>query len=83
MSNLKLSIVIPAFNEEMVINKLLTELNESFKDISNYEIIIIDDGSDLPLFENVESELIKDNLKIIRNNFNGPINHRNKNIFSN
>ncbi len=70
MDNLKLSIIIPAFNEEMGINKLLIELNESFKDINNYEIIIIDDGSDIPLFKNVESELIKDNLKIIRNNFN-------------
>ena len=70
MNNLKLSIVIPTFNEEQGINELLSEVRESFHDLTNFEIVLIDDGSEKPLIQNIKKELISDELKVIRNNFN-------------
>jgi glycosyltransferase involved in cell wall biosynthesis len=70
MNNLKLSIVIPTFNEEQGINELLSEVKESFHDLTNFEIVLIDDGSEKPLIQNIKKELISDELKVIRNNFN-------------
>lgn len=46
MKNLKLSVVIPAYNEEKNIKNTLTLLNEYLKkNFSDFEIIVINDGS--------------------------------------
>jgi len=42
---LKLSIVIPAFNEEMTIEAVIKEIPQEFPSIDKKEIIVIDDGS--------------------------------------
>ena len=41
----KLSIIIPAYNEEKTIVKILTKLNEAKPNFIEYEIIIINDAS--------------------------------------
>ena len=48
----------------------LSEVRESFHDLTNFEIVLIDDGSEKPLIQNIKKELISDELKVIRNNFN-------------
>ena len=40
------SIVVPVYNEEENINKLLNEIINSIKSITNYEIIVVNDGSE-------------------------------------
>jgi len=51
-----LSIIIPAYNEEKNISRLKTELIPEIRKItSNYEIIIVNDGSK----DNTENEIIK------------------------
>ena len=70
MSEVKLSIVIPCYNEELSINKLLTDIYENFKDLKNYEIILVDDGSHIVLKNKINSDLKKENLEVIRNEFN-------------
>lgn len=64
----KLSIVIPALNEEESIPFLLKEIDEVFLDSKiTYEIVLIDDFSTIPLEQFIEK---KDNITIIRNEFN-------------
>lgn len=68
-----LSIIIPAYNEEKRIGPTLSNTYEFLKTKSyNYEVIIVDDGSDDgTLFQVQNSELAKiDKLKIIRNSTN-------------
>jgi len=43
--SLKLSIVIPAFNEEKTIGTVIKEIPQEFASIDKKEIIVIDDGS--------------------------------------
>ena len=64
----KLSIVIPALNEEDSIPFLLKEIDEVFLESKiEYEIVLIDDFSIVPLEKVVEK---KENISIIRNEFN-------------
>ena len=70
MNNLKLSIVIPAFNEELAMNQLLKGLKESFVGVEDYEVVIIDDGSNNLLINEIHKDLLTDNVKVIRNKFN-------------
>ena len=70
MSNLKLSIIIPAFNEEKIVDKLLNDIDKAFSDVEDYEIIMIDDGSNLSLIEYIDEKLLIDKVKVIRNKFN-------------
>jgi len=42
---LKLTILIPAFNEEGTIKKVIEEIPKSFESIREIEVIVIDDGS--------------------------------------
>ncbi len=45
-NNVELSIVIPVFNEEACVEKLISKVNKSLNALSrSYEIIIVDDGS--------------------------------------
>ena len=70
MSQINLSIIIPCFNEEGSINSLLNELYENFRDIQNYEVILVDDGSHVSLEEAIEQPLKEEHLIILRNDFN-------------
>lgn len=47
MKNLKLFVVLPAFNEEKVIGKVLDDLKGVLKDLKNLkvQIVVVDDGS--------------------------------------
>ena len=40
------SIIIPLYNESNNINKLVTEIYDSLKGYKNFELIIVNDGSD-------------------------------------
>ena len=68
-NNFKLSIIIPCFNEKRTIGIILERINKSLKNyqISNYEIIIVDDSSSdgtrniLKDFENKE-KCLKNNV---------------------
>ena len=42
---MKLSIVIPVFNEEGSVEELYIQINNSIKKFNDYEIVFIDDGS--------------------------------------
>ena len=42
---MKLSIIIPAFNEEKTIEAVIKEIPEKFPGVDKREIIVIDDGS--------------------------------------
>ena len=41
----KLSIIIPAYNEDKTILKVLNQVNATKSDKINYEVIVVDDGS--------------------------------------
>ena len=62
---MKLSIIIPCYNEEQTIKNLLKELfNVNFS--INTEVIVIDDGSDRDLEEILEEEIKKNKIKFIK-----------------
>tara|TARA_B100001029_G_C15052441_1_gene451795 strand:- start:862 stop:1809 length:948 start_codon:yes stop_codon:yes gene_type:complete len=66
MKNKKLiSLVIPVFNEEESIGQLYIELKEVLKEISDYEIIFIDDGSDDKSNEVIKTLSYKDSKIIL------------------
>lgn len=56
------SIIVPVYNEEENINKLLNEIINSIKTITDYEIIVVNDGSQ----DQTKNELIKFNLYNIK-----------------
>ena len=59
---IKLSIIIPVFNEEKTILEILKKIKESLSDENSYEVIVVDDGSrdnSLKLLENNKSLLNK------------------------
>lgn len=62
-NNIKLSIVIPAFNEEENIEVIYQELVEVLKDTEKYEIIFINDGSSDNTFQKIK-DLSQKNSKI-------------------
>ena len=64
----KISVLIPLYNEKNCIEPLLDKLTQVMKKLEkNYEIIIVDDGSDDGSDEKLDEAINKyDNLKIIR-----------------
>jgi dolichol-phosphate mannosyltransferase len=42
---MKISVIIPMYNEEENVGRTLVEVNNVMKDYNNYEIIVVDDGS--------------------------------------
>lgn len=57
MSAPKVSIVIPAYNHQKELKRTVDSIeNQTFKD---YEIIVVDDGSHLPIVEDPRYKLIK------------------------
>ena len=63
---MKLSIVIPVFNEEESIQELYIQIKDSLKDKSEYEIIFIDDGSSDNSKKNISALINQDsNVRLI------------------
>ena len=70
MSNNLFSIVIPAYSEEENINDLLEEIEKTFKDEVDLEIILVDDGSPVSLEEVIKKSEYKLNIQIVTNGYN-------------
>lgn len=69
-----ISIVIPAYNAEALISKCLNALENQSIDPSEYEIIVVDDGSTDDTANVVQSF---ENVKLIKQNNQGPAAARN------
>ena len=70
MSNNLFSIIIPAYSEEENINDLLVEIEKTFKDEVDLEIILVDDGSPVSLEEVIKKSEYKLNIQIVTNGYN-------------
>ena len=70
MSNNLFSIIIPAYSEEENINELLVEIEKTFKDEVDLEIILVDDGSPVSLEEVIKKSEYKLNIQIVTNGYN-------------
>lgn len=64
---MKLSIIIPCYNEENNVELIYNEIKNNFKKIKNYEIIFINDGSKDNTINNLKliSNKARENIKII------------------
>lgn len=64
---MKLSIIIPCYNEENNLELLLKTINNDFKKIKNYELIFINDGSRDNTYNKLKklSNQYNENIKII------------------
>ena len=65
----RVSVLIPCYNaENYIIDTLQSLLNQTYK---NFEIIVIDDGSEDNSIERVESMILKDKrIQLYKNNYN-------------
>lgn len=70
MSNNLFSIIIPAYSEEENINDLLVEIEKTFKDEVDLEIILVDDGSPVSLEDVIKKSEYKLNIQIVTNGYN-------------
>ena len=70
MSNNLFSIIIPAYSEEENINDLLVEIEKTFKDEVDLEIILVDDGSPVSLEDVIKKNEYKFNIQIVTNRYN-------------
>lgn len=66
MTSKKIIIYMPALNEGLTINKVLTSIPTSFKDFSTIELLVINDGST----DNTEKEALLGNATVINHNYN-------------
>jgi polyisoprenyl-phosphate glycosyltransferase len=69
MQQSRLSLIIPCFNEEAVINELYRRISRTFLDtgITDHEIVFIDDGSTDRTFEMVSHLALSDkNVRVIK-----------------
>lgn len=64
---MKLSIIVPCYNEAKNVNLIYNCISENFKDIKKYEIIFINDGSKDNTYKVLKelSEKAKENIKVI------------------
>ncbi|MFX0099918.1 MAG: glycosyltransferase family 2 protein [Candidatus Hodarchaeota archaeon] len=62
---MKLSLVIPCYQEDHTINEILELIYKQHIPVE-YEIVLIDDGSDIPVKECIDADHFKDNLKLYR-----------------
>jgi len=73
-----LSIVLPCYNEGETLSQLVDEYRETFKDVDNVELILIDNGSVDSTAEQLKKEVTKENpfvLKIVTVNENQGYGH--------
>lgn len=67
----KIGVVIPHFNSDELIGKLINSINVNSSDNKNIEIVIIDDCSDIRSFEKLKEFITPyQNIKLIRNDKN-------------
>ena len=67
MNNMKVSVIIPCYNEEKTIEKIISKVKANL--VQPYEIIIINDGSTDQTKHILENKLKKDlkkNLKTLK-----------------
>lgn len=69
MKQNNLSIIIPALDEEENINELLSQIEESFSEIANLEIVIVDDGSKNELKNYLDISKFSFKVQVLRNNY--------------
>lgn len=70
MDKKKFSIIIPAYAEEENILQLLNQIDDSFIDKKNIEIVLVDDGSPVSLNGIIECEKYRFEVKVISNKYN-------------
>lgn len=70
MDKKKFSIIIPAYAEEENILQLLNQIDDSFIDKKNIEIVLVDDGSPVSLNGIIECEKYRFEIKVISNKYN-------------
>ena len=68
---MKISVIIPMYNEEDNVLRTLVEVNSVMKDYDNYEIVVVDDGSTDDTFRLAE-EFASDNTHV--NVYKQPVN---------
>ena len=73
VDNIEFSLIIPCFNEQDSINTVIEMLNRNFRDRTNFEIIIVNDGSTdntSSLINEKKSVPIFNKIKIVNHNKN-------------
>ena len=70
MENIKFSIVIPLYNRPDEIDELLNSLTK--QTVKNFEVVVVDDGSDIPAVDIIESYKDKLDLKYFVKQNSGP-----------
>jgi len=67
-----ITVIIPACNEEEIIEKTIEHTTNTLKEIANgYELIIVDDGSKDHTYEKAQAFTLKDpRIKVVRNSVN-------------
>lgn len=63
---MKLTVIVPAYNEASVIRSVLRSLKRQLKKFRNFEIVVIDDGST----DETSSEAKKEGAKVLRHVIN-------------
>lgn len=85
MSNLKFSIVIPAYNRTIELQQCLNTIEDQTFPHTNFEVLVIDDGSSKAISDIIEQKKYSFLLKVIRIEHSGPSCAKNvgiKNAFS-
>ena len=63
-------LLVPAYSEEENIPNLLNEINKAFSEDTDFEVIIVDDGSPVSLKEVLKIDNHSFNISIISNQYN-------------
>ena len=69
----KISVIVPAYNQEKYLGRCLRSLLDQTLEIKDYEIIVINDGSKDKT--NFVTDLFKDEIKVIKNRSNKGLPH--------
>lgn len=77
---MKLSVIIPTYNRSKALDKCLDNLLEQTASKELYEIIIIDDGSDIAMPESTKEKIKKYNIRLFEETHGGPAKARNVGI---
>ena len=70
MSKGKFSIIIPAYSEEDNIGNLLKQIENTFKEEADLEVVLVDDGSPIALQDVIKKSQYNLNINIITNRYN-------------
>ena len=66
----RVSIIIPVFNEEENINPMIQEIQEAMED-ADYEILFVDDGSNDRTFEMItQAKSKEDKVRVVKHHRN-------------